>query len=583
MRRTKIVCTIGPASENLKTLTQMMQAGMNVARMNFSHGSHQDHGRRIALVRQAAGQVGKNIAIMLDTKGPEIRLGTFSEEPILLRAGDEFTLTTEDINGDEHAVSVTYKELPLDVTVGSKILVADGLIELEVLEVSDTEVHCRVINGGELKSRKGVNLPGVRVNLPSITDKDIEDILFGVEQGVDFIAASFIRKAADVLAIRDILEECGADIHIISKIESREAVDNIDSILKVSDGIMVARGDLGVEIPAEDVPMIQKMLIDKCNRVGKPVITATQMLESMTHNPRPTRAEASDVANAILDGTDAIMLSGESAAGNYPVEAVQTMNRIAMRVEAAFPYCDFKKKHGEARAKTVTDGISHAVCSVSEDLEAAAILTATASGHTARMISKYRPRCPIIAVTPKPLVLRKMALVWGVEPLLVKDITGTDEMIEATVEVSLASGIIKGGDLVVITAGVPVGVHGTTNLLKVHTVGRILARGSGIGSKAATGKAKICRNVVDAQKKIQPGDIMIAIGTDREFVPHMEKCAAIITEEGGITSHAAIVSLNIGIPVVVGVEGATSIIPDGETVTVDGQRGLIYSGTAKVM
>ncbi|WP_031513534.1 pyruvate kinase [Desulfofalx alkaliphila] len=583
MRRTKIVCTIGPASEDLETLKKMMLAGMNVARMNFSHGNHEDHGRRIALVRQAAEELGKNVAIMLDTKGPEIRLGTFAQEPILLRAGDSFTLTTEEIEGDNSRVSVTYKELPDDVSVGGKILVADGLIELEVEEISGPEVRCRVINGGELKSRKGVNLPGIRVNLPSITDKDIADILFGAEQGVDFIAASFIRKPADVLAIRDILEECQADIHIISKIESREAVDNIAEILKVSDGIMVARGDLGVEIPAEDVPMIQKMLIEQANKVGKPVITATQMLESMTHNPRPTRAEASDVANAILDGTDAIMLSGESAAGKYPVEAVETMNRIALRVEKSYPYCEYFTRYSEIKERTVTDGISSAVCGISRDLEAAAILTATASGHTARMISKYRPRCPIIAVTPRAQVMRKMALVWGVEPLTVGDINSTDEMISATVEVALASGIIKAGDLVVITAGVPVGVHGTTNLLKVHTVGRILGQGSGIGQQAATGLAKICRKADEAKEKIQSGDIMVAIGTDRDFVPYMEKCSAVITEEGGITSHAAIVGLNIGIPVIVGVEDATRIIPDGETITVDGQRGLIYSGTARVM
>lgn len=583
MRRTKIVCTIGPASENLDILKKMISAGMNVARMNFSHGDHQDHGRRIALVRQAAKELGANIAIMLDTKGPEIRLGTFQEEPIFLRAGERFTLTTDEIEGDEHRVSVTYKDLPLDVEKGAKILIADGLIELEVLEVSNTEVHCQVINGGELKSRKGVNLPDVRVNLPALTDKDIADIIFGIEQQVDFIAASFIRKASDVLAIRDILEIHEADINIISKIESREAVDNIDGILRVSDGIMVARGDLGVEIPAEDVPMIQKTLIDKCNKVGKPVITATQMLESMTHNPRPTRAEASDVANAILDGTDAIMLSGESAAGNYPVEAVQTMNRIARRVEAAFPYENYIKKHNDAETKTVTDGISHAVCSISSELGASAILTATASGHTARMISKYRPKAPIVAVTPYPKVERKMALVWGVHPLINRDIHSTDEMIAETVEVALQAGYIKAGDLVVITAGVPVGVHGTTNLLKVHTVGRILAQGTGIGQQAVTGNVKICRTIDDVKKKIKSGDIMVAIGTDRDYVPYMEKCSAVITEEAGLTSHAAIVGLNIGIPVVVGVANATQLLSDNELITLDSQRGLIYSGSAKVL
>ncbi len=584
LRRTKIVCTIGPSSEDKETLIKMIKAGMNVARMNFSHGTHEEHDKRIDLVRQAASEVGKNIAIMLDTKGPEIRLGTFSREPVLLRTGDEFTLTTREVEGDRTIVSVSYKDLPKDVGVGGKILLADGLIELEVLEIIDgTDLRCKVINGGELKSRKGVNLPGVQVNLPALTDKDIDDILFGIKKRVDFIAASFIRKAADVLAIRNILEEHQADIHIISKIESREAVDNIKEIIKVSDGIMVARGDLGVEIPPEDVPLIQKYLIEQCNKAGKPVITATQMLESMTHNPRPTRAEASDVANAILDGTDAIMLSGESAAGKYPVQAVETMNRIAMRVEESFPYARFMKKHEESRSKTVTDSIGYAVCEVSANLDASAIITATTTGHTARMIAKYRPKAPIIAVTPRPKVLRKMALVWGVEPLLVRDIHSTDEMISASVETALAANLVKGGDLVVITAGVPVGVHGTTNMMKVHTVGNILARGSGIGAKGATGRAVVCRTVKDAREKIQPGDIMVAIGTDREYVPYMEKCAAVITEEAGLTSHAAIVGLNLGIPVIVGVDGATAIIPDNEIITVDGQRGLIYVGTARVM
>ncbi|MTI81310.1 MAG: pyruvate kinase [Firmicutes bacterium] len=583
MRRTKIVCTIGPASEELSILKEMIQAGMNVARMNFSHGNHDDHARRIELVRKAAAEIGKNIAIMLDTKGPEIRLGTFAEEPILLRAEDEFTLTTEEIQGDNSKVSVTYKDLPKDVSEGGTILVADGLIELKVTRVTETEVHCKVVNGGELKSRKGVNLPGVQVNLPALTEKDEKDILFGIEKEVDFIAASFIRSGDNVLSIRKILEDNDADIHIISKIENREAVDKFEEILEVSDGVMVARGDLGVEIPPEDVPIIQKYLIEKCNASGKPVITATQMLESMTHNPRPTRAEASDVANAIFDGTDAIMLSGESAAGKYPVEAVATMNRIALRSEESFPYCEHFKKHSNAKVKTVTDGISSAVCSVSDDLSASAILSATASGHTAKMISKYRPKCPIIAVTPMAKVLRKLALVWGVEPLLVRDITGTDEMIAETVEIALTAGMIKAGDLVVITAGVPVGVHGSTNLLKVHTVGKILARGTSIGNKAVTGQVKVCRSIKEAQEKINDGDIMVAIGTDKEFVPIMKKCSAVITEEGGLTSHAAIVGLNIGIPVVVGVDGATGIIQDNDLITVDGKRGLIYVGAARVM
>jgi len=585
MRRTKIICTIGPASEKEETLEKMMLAGMNVARMNFSHGTHEEHARRITTVREVASKLGRNIAIMLDTKGPEIRIGVFKEEPVLLRTGDEFILTTENVMGDAKRVSVSYEDLPKDVSVGSKILLADGLIELEVLEVAHTDVRCRVINGGELKSRKGVNLPGIRVNLPALTDDDIKDILFGVEQDIDFIAASFIRKAADVLAIRDILEECGVrGIDIISKIESSESVDNIEEILKVSDGIMVARGDLGVEIAAEDVPMIQKMLINRCNLLGKPVITATQMLESMIYNPRPTRAEASDVANAILDGTDAIMLSGESAAGKFPVEAVETMNRIAVRVESLFPHDEYSKKHEDVDATTVTDTISRAVSDVAGRLNAEAIITITASGHTAKMISRTRPKSPVIAVTPKPDVVKKMSIVWGVEAVLAENITDADEIYSQAVQAVLDSdlSLIKLGDLVVIAAGLPVGIQGTTNLLKVHTVGSILTKGTGIGSKAVSGTAKVCLNIEDVKEKIKDGDIMVAAYTDREFVPYMQKCSAVITEEGGITSHAAIVGLNLDIPVIVGVEKATATIADGEFITVDAQRGLIYSGIAKV-
>ncbi|AEF94544.1 pyruvate kinase [Desulfotomaculum nigrificans CO-1-SRB] len=583
MRRTKIVCTIGPASENVETLKKMMLAGMNVARLNFSHGTHEDHGRRIKAIRQAAAEVGKNIAIMLDTKGPEIRLKTFANPPVTLEQGQRFTLTTRDIVGDNTIVAVTYSDLPNDVKPGSRIAIADGLIELEVESVDGPDVHCRVINGGKLSNQKGVNLPGVNVNLPSLTERDIADIKFGLEQGVDFIAASFIRKASDVLAIRQIVEEYGAEVDIIAKIESRQGVDNLADIINVADGIMVARGDLGVEIPAEEVPVLQKTMIEMCNMAGKPVITATQMLESMTQNPRPTRAEASDVANAIFDGSDAIMLSGETAAGKYPVQAVETMARIAQRAELALDFDELLETRGAAIERTVTDGISHAVCTIAKELGVSAIITATASGHTARMIAKYRPKAPIIAVTPRAKVLRKMALVWGVEPLLMADLTGTDEMIAGSVEVALAAGLISAGDLVVITAGVPVGVHGTTNMMKVHTVGTLLARGTGIGQRAVTGKARVCRTLKDALDKVQPGDILITHATDRDFVPAMEKAAAVITEEGGLTSHAAIVGLEFGIPVIVGVENATDILPDDEIITVDGQRGLVYGGVARVL
>ncbi|MEG6521469.1 pyruvate kinase [Desulfotomaculum sp. 1211_IL3151] len=583
MRRTKIVCTIGPASENIEILKKMMLSGMNVARLNFSHGTHEDHANRIAAIRRAAQEVGQNIALMLDTKGPEIRLKTFANPPVVLKQDQRFTLTTREVSGDNTIVSVTYQDLPKDVQPGSRVAVADGVIEMVVEQVEGTEVHCRVINGGQLTNQKGVNLPGVMVNLPSITEKDIADIIFGLEQRVDFIAASFIRKPADVLAIRQIIEENGADVDIIAKIESREGVENLADIINVADGIMVARGDLGVEIPAEEVPVLQKTMIEMCNKAGKPVITATQMLESMTQNPRPTRAEASDVANAIFDGSDAIMLSGETAAGKYPVQTVETMARIAQRAELAVNFDDLLELRGAALQRTVTDGISHAVCTVAKDLGVSAIVTATASGHTARMIAKYRPKVPVIAVTPRTSVLRKLALVWGVIPLLIQDVHGTDEMINTSVEAALASGNIAAGDLIVITAGVPVGVHGTTNMMKVHTVGTLLAQGTGIGQRAVTGRVRICRTPQEAEQKVRPGDILVTVSTDREFVPAMQRATAIITEEGGLTSHAAIVGLEFGIPVIVGMDNATSILPDDEIITVDSQRGLVYGGIARVL
>jgi len=583
MLRTKIICTVGPSSERVPVLIKMIQAGMNVARLNFSHGTHQDHAKRLELIREAAGKAGKSVALMLDTKGPEIRLGYLEKEPIELKAGEKVTLTVENVKGNEKLLPVTYKGLPRDVCPGNRILIADGLIELRVLDKNRKNVECEIVNGGELTSQKGVNLPGVVVNIPAVTDRDIEDILFGIKHGLDFVAASFIRKANDILAIRQIIEESGADLDIIAKIESREGLNNLDEIIKVADGVMVARGDLGVEIPVEEVPLVQKTIIEKCNRAGKPVITATQMLESMIHNPRPTRAEASDIANAIFDGTDAIMLSGETAAGKYPVEAVQTMASIAKKAESSLKYQEMLAKRQRNSACTVTDAISHATCTIAEDLGAAAIITSTETGYTSQMVSKYRPKAPVVAVTPVDKVLRKMALIWGVQPLLVKRTADTDSMISTAIESALGAGLISPGDLVVITAGLPVGVHGTTNLIKVHTVGDIIARGTGIGPRAVTGRARVCHTVREALERVEEGDILITESTDREYIPAIGKSGALITEAGGLTSHAAIVGLEYSIPVVVGVESATALIPDGEIITVDGQRGLVYKGTARVL
>jgi len=583
LRHTKIVCTIGPASESLEVLQAIIEAGMDVARLNFSHGTHEEHRRRIEGIRQAAAAVGKTVAILLDTRGPEIRVGKMEGGRVTLTEGAEVVLTTQELLGTPQRISVNYLGLPREVKAGDRVLIDDGLIELVVLAVEGEDIRCRVVNGGEVSDRKGVNVPGVEVALPAVTDQDLEDILFGIAMKVDFIAASFIRRPEDVLAIRRILEEHGADIHIIAKIENQSGVKNAEDILKVADGIMVARGDLGVEIPVEEVPLVQKDLINLCNMAGKPVITATQMLDSMMRNPRPTRAEASDVANAIMDGTDAIMLSGETAAGRFPVEAVRTMARLAERTEQALDFPTMLRQRGKAFQRTVTDAISHATCTISLDLQAEAIITPTTSGSTARMVSKYRPACPVVAASPNADVLRKLSLVWGVIPVLVPITTGTDQMISAGVAAALEAGVINSGDLTVITAGVPVGVPGTTNLIKVHIVGEIRARGMGIGQRVAVGTVRIVHTAEEAETKIREGDILVTISTDRDFVPAMERSAAIITETGGLTSHAAIVGLNLGVPVVVGVDHATERLADGETVTVDGSRGVIYRGVTKVL
>ncbi|AGK55179.1 pyruvate kinase [Bacillus sp. 1NLA3E] len=586
MRKTKIVCTIGPASESVEKLTQLIEAGMNVARLNFSHGDHEEHGERIKNIREAAAMTGKTIAILLDTKGPEIRTNNMENGAIDLTSGQEVKISMSEVLGTVEKFSITYPGLIEDVFPGSTILLDDGLIGLQVLEVNKEigEITTKVLNGGTLKNKKGVNVPGVRVNLPGITDKDTQDILFGIEQNVDFIAASFVRRATDVLEIRRLLEENhGVHINIIPKIENQEGVDHIDEILMVSDGLMVARGDLGVEIPAEEVPLVQKQLINKCNALGKPVITATQMLDSMQRNPRPTRAEASDVANAIFDGTDAIMLSGETAAGQYPVEAVTTMNNIASRAETALDHREILSNRSKNTEHNLTDAIGQSVAHTALNLDVNAIITPTESGHTARMISKYRPKAPIVAVTSNDHILRRLSLVWGVYPQISQRATTTDEMLDFAVQESVNSTIVKRGDLVVITAGVPVGETGTTNLMKIHIVGDVLAKAQGIGRKSAYGRVVIAQDANEALNKVTEGAILVTIGSDRDMVPAIEKCSALITEEGGLTSHGAVVGLNLGIPVIIGVENATKLLTDGQEITVDAARGVIYNGHASVL
>ncbi|QSX07818.1 pyruvate kinase [Alkalibacter rhizosphaerae] len=580
MRKTKIVCTLGPASETREMIQRLIESGMNVARLNFSHGTYPEHKKKIDLVKEVSRELNRPVAIMLDTKGPEIRIRQFSQGKILLAKGDPFTLTAEEILGDQTRVSITYKNLVHEVEPGNTILADDGLIQLTVTQVDGNEIHCVVENGGELSNNKSLNFPNINIKLPAITEKDREDIIFGIKEGVDYIAASFVRRRDDVLSIRKVLEDNeGEHIHIISKIENREGLDNIDQIIEVSDGIMVARGDLGVEVSPEEVPLAQKSIIQKCNEVGKPVITATQMLDSMIRNPRPTRAEVTDVANAIFDGTDAIMLSGETAAGRYPVESVETMNRIAAKTEESEAFLLKMARHRFTGEVSVTNVISHSTCSTAEQLHASAIVTATSSGHTARMVSKFRPSAPIIAITDDGRVQRKLSLVWGVQCLVTKTFDNTDTLFEESLLIGVEQGVLHCGDLVVISAGVPLGVKGTTNLLKVQTIGNVLLNGSGIGKKGVTATARVTK---DPDSMFNEGDIMVVNGVDETNIHFAKMASGIITEEGGYTSQGAIAALQFKIPIILGVDEATDKIQDGSVITIDPQGGYIYQGKARV-
>lgn len=580
MRKTKIICTVGPSSENEATLSRLIEAGMNASRHNFSHGDHEEHGRRIDLVKALRAKYNKPIAIILDTKGPEIRTGKFEGGSVELKEGDAYTVVCgEDVLGNNMMCSVSYKDLCNDVKIGDSILIADGLVGLEVKAIEGNRISCRVKNNGTLGNNKNVNVPGVVTNLPAVTEKDIDDLKFGIKAGVDMVAASFIRKAADVLAIRKVLQENGGgDILIFSKIENHEGVDNIDEIIKFSDGIMVARGDLGVEIPTEDVPVVQKMIIEKCNKAGKPVITATQMLDSMIKNPRPTRAEASDVANAIFDGTDAIMLSGETANGKYPVETVITMSKIAERAEKALNYEEKLKRRRRNHVPNVPNAISLATCNTAMDLNAAAIITATQSGHTAKRVSNYRPECPILAVTPYWNVARKLALNWGVFPIIADKVESTDELIEKSVEIAQTAGYVNNGDVVVIAAGIPANYVGTTNMMKVHVVGNILVQGKPLGSVHVYGTANVVKSLKDAENNIQEGDILVVKHLTQDFLNLLDKVSGVITEQEEVTSDILKKCESEEIPVICNATKAADIIKTGSFVTLDMIKGIVYSG-----
>lgn len=585
MRKTKIVCTIGPASESEEMLEKLMNAGMNVARLNFSHGSHEEHKARIDTIRKVAKRLNKTIGLLLDTKGPEIRTHNMKDGLIVLEKGKEVIVSMNEVEGTPEKFSVTYENLINDVNIGSYILLDDGLVELQVKEINKDkgEVKCDILNTGELKNKKGVNLPGVKVNLPGITDKDADDIRFGIKENVDFIAASFVRRPSDVLDIRQILEEEKAEITIFPKIENQEGIDNIEEILEVSDGLMVARGDMGVEIPPESVPMVQKNLIRKCNKLGKPVITATQMLDSMQRNPRATRAEASDVANAIYDGTDAVMLSGETAAGQYPEEAVKTMRNIAVSAEAAQDYKKLLSDRTKLVETSLVNAIGVSVAHTALNLNVKAIVAATESGSTARTISKYRPHSDIIAVTPSEKTARQCAIVWGVNPVVKEGRKTTDALLNNAVATAVETGRVSNGDLIIITAGVPTGEKGTTNMMKIHLVGDEIAKGQGVGRGSVVGHAIVADSASDLEGKDLSDKVIITNSVDETLVPYVEKAIGLITEENGITSPSAIIGLEKGIPTVVGVEQATKEIKNDMLVTLDASQGKVFEGYANVL
>jgi pyruvate kinase len=575
-RRTKIVATVGPATLKPDVLKRLIEAGATTLRLNFSHGTQQDHQQAIRLIRQTAFELNQPVGILQDLQGPKIRLGKFTCGKIELKEGDLFILTSRQVECDRNISYVSYNKLAEEVPENATILLDDGKVEMKVVKIDrqNQELHCEVVVGGILSSNKGVNFPGVFLSIKALTEKDREDLMFGLDQGVDWVALSFVRNPQDILEIKDLITAAGKSIPVIAKIEKHEAIEQMEAILSLCDGVMVARGDLGVELPAEEVPLLQKRLITTSNKLGIPVITATQMLDSMVNNPRPTRAEVSDIANAILDGTDAIMLSNETAVGSYPVEAVKTMAQIAQRIE--------QEKHRippDSHSKwSIPNAISAAVGQIAEQLEASAIMTLTKTGSTARNVSKFRPKTPILAITPQVHVARRLQLVWGVKPLLVLDLPSTTQTFQAAINVAQEKEWLAAGDLVVMTAGTLQGVAGSTDLIKVELVKAVLGQGTGIGQSSVSGVARVVQQPKEA-KGFNPGEILVATGTNASFVDLIRQAAGIITEEDSLTSHAAVLGLRLGIPVIVGFKGATETIREGAIVTLDAKGGTVYSGT----
>jgi pyruvate kinase len=581
LRRTKIVATIGPATSSPEMLKAIIEAGATTLRLNFSHGTHADHQRSIRLIRQTAFELNQPVAILQDLQGPKIRLGKFDNGSIVLAKGDRFTLTNRPVVGTQEISCVTYDHLAEEVPVGAKILLDDGRVEMVVEEINRDkgDLHCRITVPGKLSNNKGVNFPGVYLSIKAMTDKDREDLMFGLDQGVDWVALSFVRNPQDMIEIKELISSTGKQVPVIAKIEKHEAIEQMEAVLALCDGVMVARGDLGVELPAEDVPVLQKRLIATANRLGIPIITATQMLDSMVSNPRPTRAEVSDVANAILDGTDAVMLSNETAVGSFPVEAVATMARIAERMEQEEVQHLNLRSSRDAR-RSIPNAISQAVGQIAEQLGAAAIMTLTQTGATARNVSKFRPRTPILAVTPHVNVARQLQMVWGVKPLLVLGLPSTGQTFQAAINVAQELKLLTQGDLVVMTAGTLQGISGSTDLIKVEVVTAVLGHGIGLGQGLVSGRARVANTGMDVSN-FNAGDILVAPRTSADFVEAIRKAAGIITEEESLTSHAAVIGLRLGVPVIVGVKQATQVIRDGAIITLDLQRGLIYSGAVR--
>ena len=583
MRKTKIICTLGPSTDKGDVLRDLIANGMNVARFNFSHGSYEEHGGRLAKLKALREELGKPVAALLDTKGPEIRLKEFKNGVEMLEAGQTFTLTTREVEGTKEICSVTYKDLPQDVQPGGTIMLDDGLIMLHIEQVTDTDIICTVLNSGKIKTKKGVNVPGVHLSMPYLSQKDREDIIFGVQNGFDFIAASFVRTAQDVYDIRNLLNEYDSNIRIIAKIENREGVNNIDSILSAADAVMVARGDLGVEIDFTELPGIQKDIIDRSFSFGKPIVTATQMLDSMMVNPRPTRAEISDVANAIYDGTSAIMLSGETAAGKYPIEAVGTMVRIATYIEAHQLHDNTQLLQQEAvrnaTVRTVANAVSYSCCQMARDLNANAIITPSNSGTTARMVARFRPDCPIIAPTPSEHAYNQLGLSYGVVPAHMGVSGDTDELINTAVEAAQQSGLVKTGDVVIISAGVPTGVSGTTNLIKAHIVGNVLLRGEGVGSGCASGNVCTVNTLSDLESDFKDGNVIVTKMTTSEMLPYMRRASAVVVESTNPECHAAVACQAMGIPLMMDRSyQAVHMLKSGMMITVDANEGFIYNG-----